>query len=161
MRAKKTVTKEEMLLKMADLCARSEQCAFDIATKLRLKGLSASDISDVISSLTERKFIDDYRFARSFARDKVRFSAWGRRKIRLALAAKRIPSSVISDALLEIDDADYRDALSRCARSKAASLDLSNYEDRLRLYRYLASRGFESELASAEVKRWRLAQESE
>lgn len=149
---KKQLEPEEALLKMADLCARSEQCEADIYRKLRLKGLGHNDAMDIIAELRNRKFIDDFRYARSFARDKVRFSAWGRRKIRLALIAKKIPSSIIEEAFGEIDSQDYASALDRAASSKLSGLNLSLYEDRLRLYKYLVSRGFESNLISNKIK---------
>lgn len=150
---RKPLGREEALLKMADLCARSEQCAFEISRKLRLKGLSASDIEFVIDELVARRFIDEYRYARSFSRDKVRFSAWGRNKIRAALLARRIPSRTIGEAFAEIDDDDYAGAVARAARAKSCSLDLSEARDRLALYRYLLTRGFESDIARREVER--------
>ena len=75
---KKPLTAEQALLRMADLCARSEQCPYDIAKKLRAKALSEADIHKVIDELRRRRFIDERRFAASFARDKVRFAGWGR-----------------------------------------------------------------------------------
>lgn len=149
---KKPITKEEALLSMASLCARSEQCPSDIYRKLRLKGLSHSASLDVIEDLKERKFVDEPRFARGFTNDKVRFSAWGRRKIGAALAVKRIPSELIRTALAEIDPGEYEDAALRAARAKSSGLDLELYEDRVKLYRHLLSRGFESALASKLVK---------
>ena len=67
----KPLTRDEALVRMAGLCARSEQCASDIARKLRTKGLSSADIASVIDELKERSFLDEARYARSFARDKV------------------------------------------------------------------------------------------
>lgn len=150
---KKQLTVELAKLRMADLCARSEQCSFDITKKLKAKGLVYSDIMEVITFLTERDFINHKRYARSFARDKVRFSAWGRRKINVALRAKKIEEEFIYNALREIEEDDYKEALLRAASSKARQLDLSEYDGRLKLYRHLLSRGFESELSSAMVKK--------
>lgn len=149
---KKTVTPEAARLKMADLCARSEQCEWDIRQKLRKQGLNGGDIEKILDFLTENKFIDDYRFARSFTNDKVRFSAWGRNKIRQALALKRIPRSAITEALREIDEKDYLNALQRAGISKAKNLNLNDYDDKAKLYRYLISRGFESSLISKFIR---------
>lgn len=143
---KRPVAPEAARLKMADLCARSEQCEWDIRQKLRKQGLNGADIEKILDFLIENKFIDDYRFARSFTNDKVRFSAWGRNKIRQALSLKRIPRSAITEALKEIDEKEYIKALQRAGISKAKNLNLYNYEDKAKLYRYLMSRGFESSL---------------
>lgn len=150
---KKYLTREEALLLMADVCSRSEQCEFDIYKKLSAKKISGADASVVINELKKRGFINNKRFARSFANDKVRFSGWGKYKIRLALISRRISSADIEAALEEIDTEDYRQAIVRAARQKAARLDLKLYDDRLKLYRFLLSRGFESSLASALVRK--------
>lgn len=148
---RKPLSPEAMRLKMADLCARSEQCEHDIREKLRRKMLRPDDIDNIIGFLIERKFIDNARFARSFTNDKVRFAGWGRNKIRRALALKRIPTSLISEAFEEIDENEYYDALLKAAASKARSLRLEEYDDRLRLFRHLFSRGFESPLISKAI----------
>lgn len=141
-------SKEALLLKMATLCARSEQAPFDIRKKLGNKGLSVEDSEYVIDELTRRKFIDERRFAGSFARDKVKFASWGKRKIRMALMAKRIPANIIDGALADIEPKEYSAALIRAARAKAAGLNLHSGEDRAKLYRFLLARGFESSLCS-------------
>lgn len=82
---------------------------------------SADDVRWVIDELTGRRFLDSARFARSFARDKVRFSSWGRRKISVALRAKRIPEATVSEALAEIEPSDYDEAASRVARQGAVA----------------------------------------
>ena len=152
---KKPVTPEAMKLRMADLCARSEQCEYDIAQKLFKAGLNSTDRLNILNFLKEERFIDNFRFARSFARDKCRFSAWGPYKIRLALAAKRIPSDIVTRALEEVEEKDWRDALNRTASSKLRSLPLhgENAQDnRQKLYRFIISRGFPSNKASEKVK---------
>lgn len=145
---------------MADLCARAEHCEFEITEKLRRMQLSASQIREVLDFLVSERFVDNARYAAAYARDKVRFSGWGRAKIRMYLASKRIPSAMIAEALNEIEEKDYAEALSRAAASKAKDLDLSDYDARGKLFRHLASRGFESTLISKEISRLRAAQDN-
>lgn len=158
---KKPITPEAARLKMADLCARSEHCEFEIREKLRKQGLPASEIDKILTFLIDNKFIDNNRFARSFTNDKVRFSSWGRNKIRQALALKRIPSAAITEALSEIDEKEYLNAIKRAGTSKAKNLDLKEYDDRIKLYRHLMSRGFESSLISKLINHLRKIRESE
>lgn len=148
---KKKIGLEEARLKMATLCSRSERCKREIAEKLRKMELPTAGIQEIVDFLEEAKFIDENRYARSFANDKVRFSGWGRNKIRQALALNRIPSDIIREAMQDIDENDYADALHRAAIAKARSLDPEDRDDRLKLYRHLASRGFESELITHEI----------
>lgn len=151
---RKPVSVEAARLRMADLCARSEQCAYEIRQKLSRMGLPPHDVEDVLDFLRREKFVDDARYARSYARDKCRFSGWGVNKIRLGLMAKRIDAHLVDVAVKSIDAGDYREALKRAAASKAAGLDLHGSEgqaNRAKLYRHIISRGFEPELAGKVV----------
>lgn len=141
---KKQADPEALLKRMAGLCAKSEQCTFDITTKLYKAGLPKEKREEIIEYLQANRYLDDSRFARAFANYKVRFAAWGKRKIRMALAAKRIESSTISDALDSIDEDDYDNALRRLIDSKKKDVDISDREQRAKLYRQLLARGFES-----------------
>lgn len=138
---------------MADLCARSEQCEFDIREKLRRKLLSTDDIDNIVNFLKERKFIDNLRFAKSFTNDKVRFAGWGRNKIRMALRMKRVSSDIIDEVFENMDLKEYAYALMRIAKSKAKELDLDNYDQTMKLYRHLYSRGYESSLISKAIRK--------
>ncbi len=141
-----------MLSRMASLCARSEQCEADIAAKLHKAGLSRDDADSIMRRLRDDRFLDNRRFARAFASDKSRFAGWGRVRIRMALAMKRIPSDIVAEALDNIDDEEYMEAMRRTARAKTRTLDISLRDDRNKLYRHLLSRGYESALAVKVIK---------
>lgn len=145
---RKVPDKEALLKRMAGLCAKSEQCSFDINTKLYKAGLPQEGRQEILDYLIVNRYIDDARFARSFASYKVRFSGWGKRKIRMALAAKRIDSELISNALETIDDNDYAEALRKVMEAKKKDIDISDREQRAKLFRALLARGFESEIIS-------------
>ena len=152
-----------ILLKMADLCSRSEQCEYDIIQKLYRSGLNADDRNKIINYLVDNRYIDNGRFARSYASDKCRFLSWGPYKIRMMLAAKRISSSDIRDALENISDEEWEEAVMRRARSKGKSLniDLPDGRDvRLKLYRHLISQGFSTDLAKMALNRLAAEQKS-
>lgn len=152
----KPISPEAAVARMAELCARSEQCEADIRQKLYRLGLSPASVQDCIERLVRGRFIDNARFARAFANDKVRFSSWGRNKIRLALIGKRIPSETIREALDSIDEADYLQALKRTIGAKVRSLDLRGPDarnERLKLFRFVLSRGFEPDFASSEIRK--------
>lgn len=144
---KKPLSDEAARIRMADLCVRSEQCDFDIRSKLRNAGLSPAKVSEIIDFLKDKGFLDDSRYARALARDKVRFSAWGPMKIRNALYLKHIPMGIITDALEAVEDEEVRAAALRAAVSKARSIDLSEREGRLKLMRHMASRGFAADMS--------------
>lgn len=153
---KKPIDEESAKLKMAGLCARAEQCSFDISQKLFRMGLSSEARNRIIEFLEEKEFLDDYRFARSYARDKCRFSGWGPYKIRQGLSVKRVGSEAIAEALESVEDKDWEEALARAAATKVKNLDLIGEEakqNRVKLMKFLLGRGFEYDDAFNEVKK--------
>lgn len=135
------------MIRMASLCSRSEQCVADIREKLRKLELPSHIINEIIEQLIAQRFIDDARFARAFANDKIRFSGWGRLKIRAALIEKKVERDIIEAAIDNIDFQEYIDVMRRVGSAKAKSLNLALRDDQARLYRFLLSRGFESKLS--------------
>lgn len=161
---KKPLTIEEAKLKMAGLCARSEQCSFSIEKKLYNLGLSSSQRKEIITFLEEERYLDDYRYARSFANDKARFNHWGPRKIRAALSVQKISGIAINEALEKIDEKIWEEGLMKCARAKAKYLDLTGsegMENCRKLFVYLMGRGFLSSESSKAVKLMKKIQKEE
>ena len=107
----------------------------------------------MIGYLRSNRYLDDSRYARAYAADKVRFSGWGRMKVRMGLRAKGMSDGVIAQALAYIQDSDYEEALGKGLAAKARGLDLKDVADRRKLYRHMASRGFESERIIAAMRR--------
>lgn len=144
---KKPLTPEAACLKMASLCARSEQCEFEIARKLQNIGLTATQRKEIIDYLKEERYIDNQRYSKSFTSDKARFSGWGPYKIKAALIAKRISTKHINEAISMIPDSVWKESVMKIAASKAKNMDLDgdeNKENRIKLYRYLLGRGYSS-----------------
>lgn len=152
MSERKPLTYEAALSRMASLCSRSEMCESEIRIKLHRAGMSAEETERVIDYLVERGFVDNARYARAFAADKSRFAGWGRNKIRMGLIAKHIDYPDISAALESIDHPRYAETLLKMARARSSGLDLSDRNDRAKLYRRLLSRGYESALVLSAIE---------
>lgn len=149
---RRQTTHDEMLLRMAGLCAGAEQCSADIRQKILRQGFSTQEAERMVEYLVANKYIDDARYARAYASDKIRFSGWGKMKVRMGLRVKHIPEAVAEDALAAIPAKDYTEALRKALVSKARNLDLEDVRGRQKLYRYLASRGFESEAIISAIR---------
>lgn len=143
-----------MLLKMAGLCAGAEQCSADIRGKVLRKGFPADVADRIVCYLVSHGYVDDARYARAFASDKVRFAGWGRIKVRMHLKAKHLPDDIVRQGLDYISGEDYAKALEKVLAAKARGLDLSDVECRRRLYRSMASRGFEASLVIAAIRKY-------
>lgn len=154
MRQKKTVTAAMALDRLETLCARSEQCSGDLARKLYAWGISSDDSAKILARLKADKFVDDQRFARAYVRDKLRFSRWGRVKIRLGLAAKRVNREMAAIAIdEEIDKTEYHEILIAVLKSRLRTIpDPQSYDGKTRLFRYGLSRGFESAEVSSAIR---------
>ena len=161
---KSPVSKEKALERLKSLCSRAEHCEFELNRKMINWGLGSSDRKEIIELLSNERYVDDARFAMSFAHDKAMFSAWGPAKIRLELIKRKINSKSISEALSKVGSEVWKEGLLKCARSKSANLELTGEtgrENRNKLYRYLLSRGFPSGVASKAVMFMRKKQEEE
>lgn len=146
---RKPITPEQALARLEALCAASEHCTHELRMKLANWGIGATDAAAIIKSLEQRKFLSDSRFAIAYVRDKYRFGKWGRRKITLALMQKRVDRDAIDNALAEIDEEEYQEILLQIMRTRARSIKEGNsYEGRTKLFRSIASRGYETSLIS-------------
>ncbi len=154
---KKPLKPENALTRLADLCARSEMCSHEALEKLYKWGISRTDSEKIIATLENGRFIDDTRFAASYASDKFRFSGWGKRKIAVMLRAKRISPEIIRNALSLIEDNEYFESAIRILKSRCSHQGLPDTrEETARLLRFGAQRGFEPEIlfkALAIIKR--------
>ncbi len=145
---------KEILDRMRTLCAKREYCETDIRKKLAklyrdLNGpfseMSPSDAraaDETVVSLRQDGYIDDYRYARAYARDKSSLSGWGKVKIRHSLAAKGIPKECIDAALSEIAEGAGTERLARALEMKAASLR-EDPHCKFKLLRFALGRGYE------------------
>lgn len=130
-----------------NLCSRSEHCMKDVLDKLNSwKLTSEKDNKSIIKSLTDDKFIDEKRYARSYTQDKFRFNKWGRIKIRAMLKRRGISNDDIDSALEMIDNDAYVQMIEEEMSSKKKSIKAKNIFDlKAKLFRFAGSRGYEKE----------------
>ena len=135
---------EQGLQRAAGLCCQSEHCVADITEKLLRWGVSREDSDRIIDRLIDEKYIDESRYALAYVRDKVRFSHWGRVKIKSMLRMLRISEQDISNAFDSFDEDEYLGVLEGVIESKRKTLpDAESYASRVKLIRFALQRGFE------------------
>ncbi len=141
---RRPLTDKEALMLAEDACARAEYCSYEIRERLRRRGVAPDVIGRIIESLESRRYIDDRRYAMAFARSRQQYNGWGRRKIALALSAKRISRDLIDEALEQIDPDEYVGALAGMVTRWAASMKRPlSREDRMKLVRRALGRGYD------------------
>lgn len=155
MRPRKILTPDEAMARAMALCDKCEQCSSDIMRKLLTWGMLPIQACSIIEKLRDMRYIDDLRFARAYAHDKMAYSGWGRNKIVAGLWAKRLGREYIDASCDELDQDEYARVAERVIRSKARSLPegMSTYANRLKILKFAAGRGFERPLATAIIRR--------
>ena len=127
-----------------DICARKEQCRFDISLKLKERGLSTDESSKVLQDLEKDGFIDEQRYARTYCLEKFRLNKWGKVKLRYMLKQKQLPEAVIGEALNHIDESEYRMLLEDELARKSFSIRGGNrLAQKKKLLQFGLQRGFE------------------
>lgn len=151
---KKPITPDNAFLRLATLCARSEQAEGDLRKKLHDWGLSPSDADNIIAHLKQEQYLDNERYARAYCRDKLRFNGWGKIKISYMLRGKGIEQEYIDSALNEIDEEQYAAILNDVLAAKAKTLRSKEPEQFIAsLLRFASSRGFEPSLIFPAIER--------
>lgn len=139
----KQVSEKEALLRLTTLCSTAEHCSFEMTEKMRNWGLNDDVQVRVMEYLVKEKYVDDERFARVFALDKIRYNKWGRRKVEQAMWAKHIDTDIQRHVLNDIDEEEYLKVLRPLLKSKQQSIKASGeYEMNMKLIRFAMGRGF-------------------
>ena len=131
----------EIILSVKLLCSKQEKCKSEIIEKLSRTNLSISKIEEIISMLENEKFIDEERYVNFYIRDKLKFNKWGRIKLKYYLKQKRIPDSIITKGLENIDETEYLNILKSEIKKKSKT---NSSKDKV--IRFAQSKGFELEL---------------
>lgn len=136
------------LARAAALCDRAETCSSEIEARLSRWGLEEDDIRAVLGKLIELGYVDDRRYARAFAHSKMAYSGWGKFKISMGLRAKGIGRELISEALDMLDLEEYEAVAERVVRAKLRQTggNAADYTTRMKVLRFAAGRGFETQL---------------
>lgn len=141
---------KEALNRAASFCATAEHCRSEVTEKLQKWEVDAEDYNRILEYLLRENYLDEGRYAKLFVRDKYRINKWGRIKIEYSLRQKRVEQSAIFDALDTIDEELYLENLSDLLQAKRRSIKAKDpYDERAKLFRFAASRGFDSD----EIKR--------
>ena len=136
---------DTLLNKAATYASRCEHCESEVREKLLIWGGTSEETDEIIAYLIEERYIDNQRYANSYAKDKFRFNHWGKYKISIMLRSKDIDSEIIEEALGHIDEEEYLEKLQQILRDKLRSLKYSSeYEKKGKLFKFAQSRGFES-----------------
>lgn len=148
----KTYTVAEAKQKLENYCAYQERCHQEVRQKLRSMGMIPLAIDDIMVHLIKNNFLNEERFARSYARGKFRVKKWGRIRIERELKARGLSDYTIEAGLDEIDEDEYMDTFETLAEKKYATIkDTNPYKAKAKLANYLLYRGWETDLVYEKI----------
>ncbi|WP_310560239.1 regulatory protein RecX [Flavobacterium sp.] len=144
---------KEAMQKIEHFCAYQERCHDEVVSKLHSMKMDLDEIDQIMVYLIAENFINEERFACSFARGKHRIKQWGRIRIINELKFKKISQTLINTALKEISLEEYLDTFQTIAQRHWETIRETNtLKKRKKFCDYLLRRGFESNLVYDKVK---------
>ncbi len=138
----------EVKSKLEALCAYQERCSHELDQKMKLWGVDYEDRNRLLAHLIEYNFLNEERFAEAFVSGKVNIKKWGRIKIRQHLKQKFISDYSIKKGLESINQEVYWNNLRGLTERKHAALssEPDGYPKKAKIYRFLSSKGYETDL---------------
>jgi regulatory protein len=153
MQSSKAYSVTEATRKLEGYCAYQERCHKEVIQKLRDMRMIPEAIDQIITHLIEHNFLNEERFAQSFARGKFNIKKWGRNRIVNELKQRNISRFNIKTALKEIDDSSYLKTLDELSKKRLSQITETNPQKRRKkLADYLLYRGWESQLVYQKIK---------
>lgn len=122
-----------------NLLSRREYSLHELFQKLEPRSQNKSQIPTIFDNLVEAGYQSDERFAESFLRSRIS-RGLGRMRIERELGDKGIDCYLIEQVFNT--DFDWFEQAYSSAFKKLRSIDLTNYKEKQKIYRYLAYRGF-------------------
>ena len=139
----KQTTEQDALLRLTSLCSTAEHCSHEMLEKMRRWEMTEDAQARIMEYLVREKYIDDERYARFFAKDKIRYNKWGRRKVEQAMWQKHIDTDIQRRVLDDVDEEEYLAILRPLLKSKRKAVKASSdYEMNMKLIRFAMGRGF-------------------
>jgi len=140
-------SKDEAVANIQRYCAFQERCHKEVRYKLIEHAIYGDLLEEIISDLISNNFLDEERFARTFARGKFRMKQWGRNKIKQELKLRDVSVYSIKAAMTEIDGDEYLSVLSNLLAKKERTTTFKNQLDKKKkLTDYALSKGYEYDL---------------
>ena len=140
------ISVNDAIKKLEYYCSYQDRCYKEVTMKLKSLGMFQTAIDHILDHLVANNFLNEERFAKSFARGKHKFKQWGKRRIEQELKFRDISSYNIKTALKEIE-ADYLSNFYALAERKWQNITESSLDKKKRKWvDFLMRKGYESNL---------------
>ena len=144
---KQAFTVDEIKRRLEHYCVYQDRCHKEVESKLKEYSVIPEVRELILLSLMKDNFLNEERFAKSFARGKFRIKKWGKQRIVRELKFKDISAYNIKTALKEIDEQEYITTFNELSEKRMNQIVEKNvFKKRKKLADYLLYRGWESNL---------------
>ncbi|MDL5511044.1 regulatory protein RecX [Arenibacter sp. M-2] len=149
---KNSYTVDEATKKLEGYCAYQDRCHKEVISKLREMNMIPEAIDVVVGHLIRENYLNEERFARSFARGKFNIKKWGKNRIENELKYREVSKYNIRLAMEEIDSKEYLKTFNALAKKRLAEIREKDLQKRRKkLADYLLYRGWESGMVYEKV----------
>lgn len=144
-----------MLQRAAKLLAAKQRSVEELREKLSTtRGATKAMVDEAIARLREYGYLDDAKFAQSYASLRLRERPIGRRRLQRDLWLKKVDKQTVESALDEVFESTPEEDLIDRAIAKRMRLrgKPKTREEAKKLFDHLLRQGFEFELVSERVR---------
>lgn len=134
-------------------CSYQDRCYKDVNNKLNSFNLIIEAREKILAYLIEHNFINEERFAKSFARGKHNYKNWGKVRITNELKFRDISSRLIKTALDEIPEDIYLENFHTLAEKNWQSIkERKGPKKSKKFVDFLLRKGYESQIIYDKLK---------
>ncbi len=148
MAKKAFISIEDVKRKLERYCVYQDRCHKEVEQKLAEYNLIEEVRAEVLLHLMAHDFLNEERFAKSYARGKFRIKKWGKCRIIRELKFRDISEYNIAIGLKEIDEEEYYQTLVEIANKRHQRIitEKNKFKRKKKLIDYLMYQGFETDL---------------
>ena len=155
---------EELYQYAVRLLGKRDYSTAEMKTKLQGRAADPTDVSGAMARLEEFSFVDDRRFAATFAQYRKESGGFGKARVLRDLAVKRVPDELakeITEKAYEGTDESQlvTDFLARKFRGKDLKVFLGESKNLQSAYRRLRTAGFSSNVSIKVLKKFAAGEE--
>ncbi len=149
----KVFTIDEIKRKLEQYCVYQDRCHQEVEKKLREFRLIDIAKEEILLHLMQEGFLNEERFAKSFARGKFRIKKYGKLRIVRALRFRDISAYNIKTALKEIDEEEYvKTAYALVEKKNDALSEAHSIKKKKKIIDFMLRKGYEYPLIQEAMK---------
>jgi len=134
-------------------CSYQERCHLEVMQKLYGFALTQNERDEVVVHLIQHNFLNEERFAKTFAISKFHQKKWGKIRITNELKQRQISTYLITKGLQEIPSHEYEETFETLTEKTWQAITEKNaLKKRKKFCDTLLRKGWESELVYEAVK---------